>query len=109
MTKSINSHQPSAVIGEVGETGQGAVEEAVVRAREAFLEWSEQPAANRGGALAQMADELEERAEELLGRLPAGRWGEPEDLKGAVVFLASSTANYVHGATLPVGGGWLSR
>jgi 2-dehydro-3-deoxy-D-gluconate 5-dehydrogenase len=51
----------------------------------------------------------EERAEELLGRIPAGRWGEPEDLKGAVVFLASDAADYVHGATLPVDGGWLGR
>ncbi len=51
----------------------------------------------------------EERAEELLGRIPAGRWGEPEDLKGAVVFLASDAADYVHGATVPVDGGWLGR
>ena len=51
----------------------------------------------------------EERAEELLGRIPAGRWGEPEDLKGAVVFLASNAADYVHGATIPVDGGWLGR
>jgi 2-deoxy-D-gluconate 3-dehydrogenase len=51
----------------------------------------------------------EERAEELLGRIPAGRWGKPEDLKGAVVFLASDAADYVHGATLPVDGGWLGR
>ena len=51
----------------------------------------------------------EERAEELLGRIPAGRWGEPGDLKGAVVFLASNAADYVHGATLPVDGGWLGR
>jgi acyl-CoA reductase-like NAD-dependent aldehyde dehydrogenase len=65
LVKSINPHQPSDIIGEFEETGQGGVEEAVARAREAFLEWSEQPAANRGGALAQMADETEERAEEL--------------------------------------------
>ena len=51
----------------------------------------------------------EERAEELLGRIPAGRWGEPEDLKGAAVFLASDVADYVHGAILPVDGGWLGR
>ena len=48
-----------------------------LRAREVFLEWSEQLAANRGGALAQMADETGERAEQLLGRIPADRWGEP--------------------------------
>ena len=50
-----------------------------------------------------------ERAEPLLARIPAGRWGEPEDLKGAVVFLASDAASYVHGATIPVDGGWLAR
>ena len=50
-----------------------------------------------------------ERAEALLARIPAGRWGEPEDLKGAVVFLASDAASYVHGATIPVDGGWLAR
>jgi 2-deoxy-D-gluconate 3-dehydrogenase len=46
---------------------------------------------------------------EILGRIPAGRWGEPSDLGGAVVFLASAASNYVTGSTLPVDGGWLSR
>ena len=50
-----------------------------------------------------------ERSEALLVRLPAGRFGEPEDLKGAVVFLASDAADYVHGTVLPVDGGWLAR
>ncbi|MDQ3864283.1 MAG: 2-dehydro-3-deoxy-D-gluconate 5-dehydrogenase KduD [Actinomycetota bacterium] len=50
-----------------------------------------------------------ERSEALLSRLPAGRFGEPEDLKGAAVFLASDAADYVHGAILPVDGGWLAR
>jgi len=50
-----------------------------------------------------------ERAEPLLARIPAGRWGEPDDLKGAVVFLSSDAASYVHGATVPVDGGWLAR
>ena len=50
-----------------------------------------------------------ERSEALLARLPAGRFGEPEDLKGAVVFLASDAADYVHGTILPVDGGWLGR
>lgn len=49
------------------------------------------------------------RSESILARIPAGRWGEPEDLMGAVVFLASSAANYLHGAILPVDGGWLAR
>ncbi len=50
-----------------------------------------------------------ERSEELLARLPAGRFGEPEDLKGAVVLLSSTAGDYIHGAILPVDGGWLAR
>jgi 2-deoxy-D-gluconate 3-dehydrogenase len=50
-----------------------------------------------------------DRAPGILDRIPAGRWGEPGDLKGAVVFLASDAARYVHGAVLPVDGGWLAR
>ncbi|MCB1710266.1 MAG: SDR family oxidoreductase, partial [Halioglobus sp.] len=46
---------------------------------------------------------------EIQRRIPADRWGLPEDLAGAVVFLASDAANYVHGHTLVVDGGWLSR
>ena len=53
--------------------------------------------------------EDEERSATLLSRLPAGRFGEPEDLKGAAVFLASDAADYVHGTILPVDGGWLAR
>ena len=49
------------------------------------------------------------RSEAILARIPVGRWGEPDDLKGAVVFLASAAADYVHGITLPVDGGWLAR
>jgi 2-dehydro-3-deoxy-D-gluconate 5-dehydrogenase len=51
----------------------------------------------------------EVRNREILGRIPAGRWGVPEDLGGAAVFLASSASDYVHGAVLPVDGGWLAR
>ncbi|MDN3556541.1 2-dehydro-3-deoxy-D-gluconate 5-dehydrogenase KduD [Halomonas maura] len=50
-----------------------------------------------------------ERSREILGRIPAGRWGGPEDLAGAAVFLASSASDYVHGHTLAVDGGWLAR
>jgi 2-dehydro-3-deoxy-D-gluconate 5-dehydrogenase len=50
-----------------------------------------------------------QRSAEILGRIPAGRWGEPEDLQGAVVFLASSASDYVTGYTLAVDGGWLAR
>lgn len=49
------------------------------------------------------------RSMEILSRIPMGRWGKPDDLKGAVVFLASSAADYVTGAVLTVDGGWLSR
>jgi len=51
----------------------------------------------------------EKRSAEILGRIPAGRWGTPEDLQGAVVFLASAAADYVNGYTLAVDGGWLAR
>jgi 2-dehydro-3-deoxy-D-gluconate 5-dehydrogenase len=50
-----------------------------------------------------------ERARQILERIPAGRWGKPEDMGGAVVFLASSASDYVHGHILVVDGGWLNR
>ncbi len=50
-----------------------------------------------------------ERSEALLVRLPAGRFGEPKDLRGAVVLLSSAAGDYIHGAVLPVDGGWLGR
>ena len=49
-----------------------------------------------------------QRAEAMLSRIPAGRWGEPADVQGAVIFLCSRAADYVHGTILPVDGGWLS-
>jgi 2-deoxy-D-gluconate 3-dehydrogenase len=45
----------------------------------------------------------------ILARIPAGKWGDPEDLQGMVVFLASAASNYMHGAIVPVDGGWLAR
>jgi 2-deoxy-D-gluconate 3-dehydrogenase len=45
----------------------------------------------------------------ILARIPAGDWGDPADLKGAVVFLASAASSYMHGAVVPVDGGWLAR
>ena len=53
------------------------------------------------------ADETRNR--QILERIPAGRWGDPDDLKGSVVFLASQASDYVNGYTLAVDGGWLAR
>lgn len=50
-----------------------------------------------------------DRAAAILGRIPQGRWGEPEDFKGPVVFLASNASNYISGSTLLVDGGWMGR
>jgi 2-dehydro-3-deoxy-D-gluconate 5-dehydrogenase len=50
-----------------------------------------------------------ERNRQILDRIPAGRWGVPEDLAGAAVFLASAASDYVHGHILAVDGGWLAR
>ena len=49
------------------------------------------------------------RSASILERIPAGRWGTPEDLKGAAIFLASSASDYVNGSIIPVDGGWLAR
>ncbi len=48
------------------------------------------------------------RRDSILARIPAGRWGEPSDVQGAVVFLASDASAYLHGVILPVDGGWLA-
>ena len=51
----------------------------------------------------------EQRNRDILGRIPAARWGRPSDLGGAAVFLSSAAADYVHGTIIPVDGGWLAR
>ena len=51
----------------------------------------------------------EGRSREILGRIPAGRWGTPEDMKGIVVFLASGASDYISGAVIPVDGGYLGK
>ncbi|SKB91497.1 2-deoxy-D-gluconate 3-dehydrogenase [Parapedobacter luteus] len=50
-----------------------------------------------------------DRSRSILERIPAGRWGEPDDFKGPAVFLASDASNYVHGTVLTVDGGWMGR
>jgi 2-deoxy-D-gluconate 3-dehydrogenase len=54
-----------------------------------------------------IADEA--RSSAILSRIPAARWGQPEDLKGPLVFLASAASDYVHGTILTVDGGWMGR
>jgi len=49
------------------------------------------------------------RSQAILDRIPAGRWGTPDDLKGIVVFLASAASDYMTGSIVPVDGGWLAR
>jgi 2-deoxy-D-gluconate 3-dehydrogenase len=49
------------------------------------------------------------RGQQILDRIPAGRWGIPEELKGLTVFLASDASNYMHGSIVPIDGGWLAR
>ena len=49
------------------------------------------------------------RNKQILDRIPAGRWGRPDDMKGAVLFLASEASNYINGYTIAVDGGWLAR
>lgn len=51
----------------------------------------------------------EKRSQSILERIPAGRWGDPVDLKGIAVFLASAASDYMQGAVIPVDGGWLCR
>jgi 2-deoxy-D-gluconate 3-dehydrogenase len=50
-----------------------------------------------------------QRNQAILARIPAGRWGDPAELKGVVVFLASAASSYMHGAIVPLDGGWLAR
>lgn len=51
----------------------------------------------------------ETRSRQIMERIPAGRWGKPEDMKGIVVFLASAASDYIHGQVIAVDGGWLGR
>jgi len=50
-----------------------------------------------------------ERQKSILIRIPAGRWGQPEDFKGVVVFLASDASRYVSGEIINIDGGWMGR
>ncbi|HUG22514.1 2-dehydro-3-deoxy-D-gluconate 5-dehydrogenase KduD [Piscinibacter sp.] len=59
--------------------------------------------------LTSLLQQDEQRCAEITARIPAGRWGRPDDVAGAAVFLASRASDYVHGHTLAVDGGWLAR
>ncbi|UOQ93362.1 2-dehydro-3-deoxy-D-gluconate 5-dehydrogenase KduD [Halobacillus shinanisalinarum] len=79
-------------------------------------EWAEQGVNVNAIAPGYMATEMntaliddETRNKEILNRIPAKRWGEPKDLRGAAVFLASPASDYIHGFTLAVDGGYLGR
>jgi acyl-CoA reductase-like NAD-dependent aldehyde dehydrogenase len=89
--KSINPHDPAEVLGEFEEAGPFDVEIAVVRAREAFFEWREQPASVRGDAPTNIAGDVEKWAEELV-RLTVTEVGKPfgearAEVEGAVAIL----------------------
>ncbi len=59
-------------------------------------------------ATAEIKDDPE-RYQETLKRIPAGRWGTPDDLAGAAVFLASGASDYMHGTLITIDGGWMGR
>lgn len=79
-------------------------------------EWSSQGVNVNAIAPGYMATDMNEqliadpvRSTEILSRIPAGRWGKPEDIGDTVVFLASRAAAYIHGHVLVVDGGWMAR
>jgi acyl-CoA reductase-like NAD-dependent aldehyde dehydrogenase len=105
--KSINPHNTSEVIGEFEEAGPYDVEIAVVRAREAFFEWRKQPASVRGDALANIAEDVEKWAEELV-RLTVTEVGKPigearAEMEQAVAILRyyAQTLHAPDGETYP--------
>ena len=101
------------VFGSLGAAAGGSA--AACGVDEAGLEpWMSRGCAERQLWAAEHAEALSERAltdllDHILARIPAGRWGTPDDLGGAAVFLASRASDYVHGAIMPVDGGWLAR
>lgn len=103
MFKSVNPHYPSDIVGEFEATGGGGVEEAVGRAGKAFTEWREQPATARGGALASIAGDLEERKGEL-ARLVVREVGKPIlEARGEVARAISILRYYAQMVLAPDG------
>ena len=49
------------------------------------------------------------RYRDISARIPANRWGDPEDMQGIVIFLTSEASDYVHGIVIPIDGGWMAR
>ncbi len=91
--KSINPHSPADIVGEFEEAGAGGVEKAAARSRKAFAEWREQSAAARGGALAKIADGLEDSSEEF-ARLIVREVGKPITESRGEVARAVSILRY---------------
>jgi 2-deoxy-D-gluconate 3-dehydrogenase len=79
-------------------------------------EWAKRGVNVNAIAPGYMATEMNEalinnpaRNQQILDRIPAGRWGQPHDMKGAAVFLASGASDYLNGVVIPVDGGWMGR
>jgi 2-deoxy-D-gluconate 3-dehydrogenase len=106
-----------SVQGGLNVPGYAASKGGVVQLTRAFAnEWAAQgvnvnavaPGYVRTANTAELQDDPE-RSAQLMARVPAGRWGRPEDIADPVVFLCSDAARFMHGALVPVDGGWLGR
>jgi 2-deoxy-D-gluconate 3-dehydrogenase len=96
--------------GGINVPGYAASKGAIGSLVKAFAnEWASKGVNVNAIAPGYIATDDPERSTSILGRIPAGRWGEPADFKGPAVFLASKASDYVHGTILTVDGGWMGR